>query len=122
MEVVANYTFADAAGKTLNSGQMVARCSDGNFSMSMGDVATFPTALNMMNADVYMMGDLMNYPDAFSNPMNPGDDDEFDDGTLRLYQKGNKNNRLKSPYSTRICYYRNCKYSCWSILLYESKV
>ena len=57
MEVVANYTFADAAGKTLNSGQMVARCSDGNFSMSMGDVATFPTALNMMNADVYMMGD-----------------------------------------------------------------
>lgn len=44
MEVVANYTFADAAGKTLNSGQMVARCSDGNFSMSMGDVATFPTA------------------------------------------------------------------------------
>ena len=95
MEVVANYTFADAAGKTLNSGQMVARCSDGNFSMSMGDVATFPTALNMMNADVYMMGDLMNYPDAFSNPMNPGDDDEFDDGTLRLYQKGNKNNRAE---------------------------
>lgn len=37
----------------------------------------------------------MNYPDAFSNPMNPGDDDEFDDGTLRLYQKGNKNNRAE---------------------------
>lgn len=68
MEVVANYTFTDASGKTLNSGQMVARCNDGNFSMSMGDVATFPTALNMMNADVYMMGDLMNYPNAFSDP------------------------------------------------------
>lgn len=95
MEVVANYTFTDASGKTLNSGQMVARCNDGNFSMSMGDVATFPTALNMMNADVYMMGDLMNYPNAFSDPMNPGDDDEFDDGTLRLYQKGNKNNRAE---------------------------
>lgn len=79
---------------------MVARCSDGNFSMSMGDVATFPTALNMMNADVYMMGDLMNYPDAFSNPMNPGDDDEFDDGTLRLYQKEIKTTGLKSPFST----------------------
>lgn len=43
-----------------------------------------------MNADVYMMGDLMNYPNAFSDPMNPGDDDEFDDGTLRLYQKAIK--------------------------------
>lgn len=31
MEVVANYTFTDATGKTLNSGQMVARCSDGIF-------------------------------------------------------------------------------------------
>ena len=107
MEVVANYTFADAAGKTLNSGQMVARCSDGNFSMSMGDVATFPTALNMMNADVYMMGDLMNYPDAFSNPMNPGDDDEFDDGTLRLYQKGNKNNRAEISVFDRVKYEMN---------------
>ena len=36
----------------------------------------------------------------FSNPMNPGDDDEFDDGTLRLYQNGNKTTGLKSPFST----------------------
>ena len=108
MEVVANYTFTDASGKTLNSGQMVARCNDGNFSMSMGDVATFPTALNMMNADVYMMGDLMNYPNAFSDPMNQGDDDEFDDGTLRL--------------RPGICCYRNGKHSSRSILLYQSKV
>lgn len=123
MEVVANYTFTDATGKTLNSGQMVARCSDGNFSMSMGDVATFPTALNMMNADVYMMGDLMNYPDAFSNPMNPGDDDEFDDGTLRLYQKGNKNNRAEiSVFDREFVTTETVNNSCWSILLYESKV
>lgn len=95
MEVVANYTFADAAGKPLNSGNMVARCVDGDFSMSMGGITAFPEAINMMNADVYMMGDLMNYPNAFANPLDPEDDDEFDDGTLRIYQKGNKNNRTE---------------------------
>lgn len=100
MEVVANYTFADAAGKTLNSGQMVARCSDGNFSMSMGDVATFPTALNMMNADVYMMGDLMNYPDAFSNPMNPETMTNLMTELCVFTKKEIKTTRLKSPYST----------------------
>lgn len=95
MEVVANYTFTNAAGQTLTSGQMAARCNNGNFVMSMGDLPTYSLAMQMINADVFMMGDLMNYPDAFSNPMNPGDDDEFEDGTLRIYQKGNKNNRAE---------------------------
>lgn len=95
MEVVANYTFTNPTGQALTSGQMVARCSNGNFTMSMGHVATYPDALSMVNADVFMMGDLMNYPDAFANPMDPGDDDEFDDATLRIYQKNNKNNRAE---------------------------
>lgn len=101
LEVIANYTFADAAGKTLTSGQMVARCNDDNFSMSMGDIATFPIALNMMSADVFMMGDLMNYPSVFSDPSNPIDNDDFDSGTLRLYQKGNKDNRAEISVSNR---------------------
>lgn len=95
MEVVATYTFTNAAGEALNSGQMVARCNNGNFVMSMGHAVSYPVALSMVNADVFMMGDLMNYPDAFADPMNPGDDDEFEDGTLRIYQKGNKNNRME---------------------------
>lgn len=95
MEVVANYTFTNPTGQALTSGQMVARCSNGNFTMSMGHVATYPDALSMVNADVFMMGDLMNYPDAFANPMDPGDADEFDDATLRIYQKNNKNNRAE---------------------------
>lgn len=95
IEVIANYTFANATGKPLTSGHMVARCNDGNFSMTMSDAATFPVALNMMTADVFMMGDLMNYPNVFSDPSDPIDEDEFDDGTLRIYQKGNKNNRAE---------------------------
>ena len=95
MEVVATYTFANATGQTLTSGQMVARCNNGNFAMSMGHIPSYSLALNMISADVFMMGDLMNYPDAFSNSMNPGDSDEFEDGTLRIYQKGDKNNRAE---------------------------
>lgn len=94
-EVIANYTFSDAMGKLLNSGQMTARCNDGDFSMSMGHLASFPEAINMMNADVFMMGDLMNYPNTFSDPSDPADNDDFDDGTLRIYQKGNKNNQAE---------------------------
>lgn len=100
-EVIANYTFANASGKQLSSGQMVARCNDGDFSMSMSDVATFPLAMNMMNADIYMMGDLMNYPNTFSDPSDPADVDDYDDGTVRLYQKGNKSNRAEISISNR---------------------
>lgn len=64
---------------------MVVCCSDGNFFMSMGDVVIFFIVFNMMNVDVYMMGDLMNYLDVFFNLMNLGDDDEFDDGILCFY-------------------------------------
>lgn len=95
MEVMAAYTFSNATGNPIHSGQMVARCNNGNFTMGMGHVATFPIAMSMLNADVYMMGDLMNYPNVMSNPMNPNDEDEFDDATLRMYQKGNKDNRAE---------------------------
>lgn len=94
-EVIANYIFANATGKQLSAGQMVARCNNGDFSMSMSDVATFPLAMNMMTADVYMMGDLMNYPNTFSDPADPADESDYDDGTVRLYQKGNKSNRAE---------------------------
>ena len=67
-EAIAGYTFSNAAGKLINSGQMVARCNDGDFSMSMNGATTFPAAMDMMNTDVYMIGDLMNYPDAMSDP------------------------------------------------------
>lgn len=50
---------------------MVARCNDGDFSMSMNGATTFPAAMDMMNTDVYMIGDLMNYPDAMSDPTDP---------------------------------------------------
>lgn len=101
LEVIANFTFSDAAGKPLHSGDMVARCNDGDFSISMSGAMSFPVALNMMNSDVYMVGDLMNYPNAMSDPTDPGDDDEFDDATLRLYQKGNKDNRAEITLSDR---------------------
>lgn len=101
MEVIANYTFSDATGKALNSGQMVARCNDGDFSMSMSGAMSFPIAMDMLSTDIYMIGDLMNYPNAMSNPMNPEDDDEFDDATIRLYQKGNKENRAEVTLSDR---------------------
>lgn len=100
-EVIASYTFSDATGKPLNSGQIIARCNDGDFAMSMTHLASFSEALDMMNSDVYMMGDLMNYPNVFSDPNNPADDDDFDDGTLRIYQKGNKNNRAEISISDR---------------------
>ena len=100
-EAIASYTFSNAAGKLINSGQMVARCNDGDFSMSMNGAATFPAAMDMMNTDVYMIGDLMNYPDAMSDPTDPDDDNEFDDATIRLYQKGNKNNRAEITLSDR---------------------
>ena len=101
MEVLANYTFTNATGTPINSGQMVARCNDGDFSMSMSNVLTFPDALNMMNTDVYLMGDLMEYPNIFSDPDNPADDNDFDDGTIRVYQKGNKENRAEISISNR---------------------
>lgn len=101
MEVIASYTFSNATGKALNSGQMLARCSDGNFSMSMSGAMPFPVAMDMLNADVYMMGDLMNYPNAMSNPMSPGDDGEYEDATIRLYEKGNKDNRAEVTLSDR---------------------
>ena len=100
-EAIASYTFSNAAGKLINSGLMVARCNDGDFSMSMNGATTFPAAMDMMNTDVYMIGDLMNYPDAMSDPTDPDDDNEFDDATIRLYQKGNKNNRAEITLSDR---------------------
>ncbi len=100
-EVVASYTFSNATGKPLTSGQMAARCNNGNFTMSMGTLPSFPLAMKMIDSDVFMMGDLMNYPNAFSNPMNPGDDNQFDNGTIRIYQKGNKNNRAEVSITNR---------------------
>ena len=101
MEVLANYTFTNASGQVLHSGNMVARCNDGDFSMSMSGAMSFPVAMDMLNSDIYMMGDLMNYPNALSDPTDPADDNEFDDATLRLYQKGNKNNRAEITLSDR---------------------
>lgn len=101
MEALANYTFSNATGTPINSGQMVARCNDGDFSMSMSNVLTFVDALNMMDTDMYIMGDLMEYPNVFSDPDNPGDDDDYDSGTVRLYQKGNKENRAEISISNR---------------------
>lgn len=100
-EVIANYKFTDANGKLLNSGQMVARCSNGDFSMSMGHVASFPDAMSMLNSDMFMMGDLMNYPDAMSDPDNIADEGDYDDGTIRLYQKNDKNNRAEINVTNR---------------------
>lgn len=100
-EVVASYTFSDATGKPLTSGQMAARCNNGNFTMSMGTLPTFPLAMRMLKSDVFMMGDLMNYPDAFANPMDPADMGEYDDGTIRIYQKGNKDNRAEISINNR---------------------
>ncbi len=100
-EVDANFTYSKADGTLINSGQMVARCQDGNFSMNMNHILSFPVAVTMKNADIYFMGDLMSYPDAFSDPTDPGTTSNYTDGTVRIYDKNNKNNKAEISVTNR---------------------
>ncbi len=101
MEVDAHFSFSKPSGKVINSGQMVARCDDGNFTMNMNHILTFPDALNMKNADLYMMGDLMSYPDAFSAEDDPSSVGDYSDGTIRISDKKNKDNKAEISVTNR---------------------
>ncbi len=100
-EVDAHFSYNKANGELINSGQMVARCNDGNFSMSMNHIMSFPDAMTMKNAEIYVMGDLMSYPDRFSDENDPGDMDDFSNGTVRIYDKKNKDNRAEISVTDR---------------------
>ncbi len=101
MEVDAHFSYSKPTGKVLNSGKMVARCDNGTFSMNMSHILSYPDALNMKNADLYMMGDLMSYPDAFSAPDDPSSLNEYSDGTIRISDKKNKDNRAEISVTNR---------------------
>ncbi len=101
MEVDAHFSYSKPNGKVLNSGQMVARCNDGNFTMSMNHILTFPDALTMKNAEIYVMGDLMSYPDTFSDIDDPASAAQYSDGTVRIYDKKNKDNKAEISVTDR---------------------
>lgn len=92
MEVEADYVYTDAVGKVLSKGDIEVSCQNGEFFMDMKDLASFSTAVSAANDDIAVAGDFMNYPDAFSNSFD-GDNQYFDDASIKVYEKKNKKNR-----------------------------
>lgn len=92
-EVDAAYVFADANGNPIVKGELECSCQDGEFFMNMGDLVSYPTAVSMIDDDVAVTGDFMNYPNAFAGNMEGDDDYYFDDANIRIYSKKNKKKR-----------------------------
>jgi len=102
-EVIADYTYSDASNQTLTSGQMVACCDDENFYLDMKNRIPFTNALNMMDADVLLVSNLMPYPNAFTgtDPFDPDNNVGFTEGDISIYQKHNKDNRARISIRNR---------------------
>lgn len=98
--VTANYKYTDKSGKVVTTGSMQASCENGEFFMDMKEVASFPTAVSMMNTDVVVVGDFMNYPNTFSSDFEETED-SFDNATINVYKKGNRKDRANISVSDR---------------------
>lgn len=93
-EVEADYVYTDAQGRQITRGELECTCQNGEFFMDMSDLVSYPTAVSMIDDDIVITSDFMNYPNAFpSDLMGSGDDYYFDDATIKIYSKKNKKNR-----------------------------
>lgn len=92
-EVEADFVYTDAAGNEISKGELECSCQNGEFYMDMKDVVSFPTALSLINSDVVITSDFMNYPNTFSDTMDEGGNYYFDDANIKLYNKNNKKER-----------------------------
>lgn len=93
-EVEAKYVYTDAQGRQIARGELECTCQNGEFFMDMSDLVSYPTALSMIDDDIAVTSDFMNYPNAFSSDMMDGGEDYyFDDATIKIYSKKNKKNR-----------------------------
>lgn len=94
MEVEADYVYTDAAGTVISKGDIEASCQNGEFFMDMKDILSYPAAVSMINQDVEISGDFMNYPDASSDGFGDGSGSYFDDTSFKIYNKKNKKDRI----------------------------
>lgn len=100
-EADVSYSFNTASGETIYTGKMVARCVGGEFTVSMEGNISFPIAMQMLNANISLAGDMMNYLKAETPPNKSNTISNFKDATLRLYQKDNKANRAEVLITNR---------------------
>ncbi len=66
-EVEINFTLTDSKGKTVDQGTMKARCDDGTFYLNMANRTLTPDVMKMLGNDTELVGDFLDYPDAFNS-------------------------------------------------------
>lgn len=93
-QVEAEYVYTDAQGRQITRGELECTCQNGEFFMDMSDLVSYPAAMSMIDEDIAVTSDFMNYPNAFpSDMMDGGEDYYFDDATIKIYSKKNKKDR-----------------------------
>lgn len=101
-EVEAAYVYADANGNPIVQGELECSCQNGEFFMDMGDLVSYPAAISMIDTDVAVTGDFMNYPNAFTSDMAGDNDYYFDDANIKIYSKKNKKKRANVSIYDRV--------------------
>jgi len=107
------FTMMDNNGGVMNSGNINAGCTDGNFSMKMDTRGFTPEVMDIFSTSTELVGSFLNYPNIFNNEMNmftspfemtggefniQSNNDKQDDIRVRVYNRQYEGNeRITVP-------------------------
>ncbi len=101
-EVIADYSYLTASGRALARGEMVARCDDGDFYMDAKHFIPFASFMNVPESELLLFTNMISYPDAFTDDSDPYQMwNQGTDGDITIYDKNNKNNRIRMSIRDR---------------------
>jgi len=66
------FTLTDKNGNTIDNGNMLASCMDGNFFLKMNNMGITSDLMSYLTSDTELVGDFLDYPNVFSDlPYDP---------------------------------------------------
>ncbi len=91
-EILIGFTMTDGNNKAIDQGTITARCDDGTFYLTMSNRALTPDVIKMLGSDTELVGDFLDYPDAFSDVYNGNLG--MTGGTFTVQSKSDKKARI----------------------------
>lgn len=107
------FTMTNSMGTVINTGNIDATCTDGNFRMEMKSKAMSPEVMNILSTSTELVSNFLDYPNIFNTSMTPfdspfsmtdgqftikSDNDRKDDITVRVYSRQYEGNeRIDTP-------------------------
>lgn len=89
-EIQINFTLTDSKDKMIDQGNLNARCDGGTFYLNMTNRTLTPDIMKLLGSNTELVGDFLDYPDAFSESDQYSGDLGMTGGQFTIKSKNNK--------------------------------